>query len=219
MATQAQARGVSSAMRRTVVTPTFAAGLGVVIAAVLAVTYPMARTVISFGKDPPAGGSPCPIKNCLASGGAGPGEPAIVKPGRKLVTPAPARAKTHGSAAAPGGPRPGGPGTPPPSGAAVQYQTVYQWQNAFVEEVVISPAAGSPSANWRLLLTYSSAHIFKVWGASWVPQGEHTALVQPGGPGGQPPPGGSIIRVYLAVTGSPGPPSGCSFGGQACRSG
>jgi hypothetical protein len=218
MATQAQARGVSGAMRRTVVTPTFAAGLGVVIAAVLVVTYPMARTVISFGKGPPAGGSPCPVKNCLATGGGGPGEPAVVKPGRKLVTPAPARAKTHGSALAPSG-QPSRTGTLPPGGAAVQYLTAYQWQNGFVEEVVISPAAGSPSANWQLLVTYSSAHIFGVGGANWVPEGEHTVLVKPGGPGGQPPPGGASIRVYLFVTGSPGPPSGCSFDGQPCRSG
>lgn len=211
MATQAHARGVSSAMRRTVVTPTFAAGLGVVIAAVLAVTYPVA--VISYGKDPPAGGSSCPVENCLAIGGGGPGEPAIVKPGRKLVTRAPARAKTHG-----GAPAPGGTGTPTPSGAAVQYQTVGQWQDGFFEEVVISPAAGSPSASWRLLLTYSSARIVNVGGASWVPEGEHTVQVEPGGSGGQPSPEGGSIRVYLAVTGSPAPPSGCSFDGQTCRS-
>jgi hypothetical protein len=218
MATQAQARGVSSAVRRTVVTPTFAAGLGVVIAAVLAVAFPLAN-VISFGRGPQAGGSPCPVEGCLSTGGGGGGEPAAVKPGRKLVTPAPARLKAHGRTPAPSGTQPGGgKGSPPPGGAAVRYQTADQWQDGFVEEIVISPTPGS-SAAWRLLLTYSSAHIVNVGGAKWSSQGEHSVLVQPESTGGQPPPGRGSIRIYVAVTGSPGPPSGCSFDGQACRNG
>jgi hypothetical protein len=217
MATQARARSFGSAVRRTVVTPTFAAGLGVVIAAVLAVAFPLAN-VISFGKGPQAGGSPCPVEGCLSTGGGGGGVPASVKPGRKLVTPAPA-SKTHGRTPAPSGTQPGGgKGTPPPGGAAVQYQTAGQWQDGFAEEIVISPTAGS-SANWRLLLTYSSAHIVNVVGAGWVAQGDHSVLVYPGGTGEQPPTGGGSIRIYVVVTGSPGPPSGCSFDGQACRSG
>jgi hypothetical protein len=213
MATQAQARSLSSAMRRTVVTPTFAAGLGVVIAAVLAVAFPLAN-VISFGNGPQAGGSPCPVEGCPSTGGSGGGEPASVKPGRKLVTPAPARPRAHGRTPAPSG---GGKSTPLP-GPAVQYQTAYQWSDGFTEQIVITPTAGSP-ANWRLLLTYSSARIVNVVGAGWVPQGGHSVLVQPGGEGGQPPAGGGSIRIYVVVTGSPGPPSGCSFDGQACRSG
>ena len=45
MATPASATAFSTAVRRVVVTPTFAAGLGVVIAAAMA--YPMTKTVIS----------------------------------------------------------------------------------------------------------------------------------------------------------------------------
>jgi Cellulose binding domain len=218
MATQAQARSISSAVRRTVVTPTFAAGLGVVIAAVLAVTFPLAN-VISFGDGPQAGGSPCPVEGCRSTAGGGAAEPASVKPGRKLVTPAPARPKAHASTAAPSGARPGGgKGTPPPGGAAVQYQTVDQWHDGFVEEIVVSPTAGSP-ADWRLLLTYSSAHIVNVGGARWTLQGEHSVLLQPESTAGQPPGGGGSFRIYVVVTGSPGPPSGCSFDGQACRNG
>jgi hypothetical protein len=218
MATQAQARSFSSAARRTVVTPTFAAGLGVVIAAVLAVAFPLAN-VISFGKGPQAGGSPCPVEGCLSTGGGGGGEPASVKPGRKLVTPAPGRLKAHGRTPAPSGTQPGGgKGAPPPGGPAVQYKTVGQWPDEFVEEIVLSPTAGA-SATWRLLLTYSSAHIVNVGGARWVPQGEHSVLVQPLGAEGQPPAGGGSIRIFVTVTGSPGPPSGCSLDGQACRNG
>src|SRR5215472_10252742 len=61
-ATAASATAFSTAVRRVVVTPTFAAGLGVVIAA--AMSYPMTRTVISYGGTPPVGGSPCQVADC-----------------------------------------------------------------------------------------------------------------------------------------------------------
>ena len=200
-------------------TPTFAAGLGIVLAAVLVIVFPVANTVISFGDQPPDGGHACPIKHCAAMGGGGAGTPASAKPGEKLVTPAPARARSHGTAQAPAGPAPsGGSGTPPHGGRVkAHYQTLKQWQGAFLEEVTISPPAGHAPANWQLQLTYPAAHILGVWGGIWVREGGHAVLVEPGDPGGQPgPPGKRWIQVFLAVTGSPAPPSGCSFDGKAC---
>src|SRR5215468_9771298 len=81
---------LSSAMRRVVVTPTFAAGLGVVVAAVLA--YPM-QTVFSyvtpgaFGQGGADGGLLC------AKGGCGhqlaPGNPAPFGVGGGTLSPSP----------------------------------------------------------------------------------------------------------------------------------
>ncbi len=192
-------------------TPTFAAGLGVVLAGVLALST--ARTVIRYGSNPPAGGHPCAVMGC-AQPSTGGGQPAAVKPGSKLVTPARPRATSHGAAPAPSG----GNGAPPP-GPAVQYRTVGQWQGGFVEQVVVSIGPGPAPAGWELLLGYpSDAQIQRVWGGKWVPENGHTALVEPGAPGGFIPAGGGI-RVYLLVTGPPGPPSRCSFDGRACRTG
>src|SRR5499426_4810998 len=67
MAAHARPTPLGTAVRRVVVTPTFAAGLGVVIAAVLA--YPMTKTVISYGGAPPAGGQPCQVKGCVSTPG------------------------------------------------------------------------------------------------------------------------------------------------------
>ena len=86
-ATPARARHFGPAVRRVLVTPTFAAGLGIVLAAVLA--YPMTRTVISYGGTPPAGGQPCRVKGCV-SGSPGDGGLATASPGRQLATPSPA---------------------------------------------------------------------------------------------------------------------------------
>src|SRR5947207_6698307 len=86
-ATRARAGSFGPAVRRVLVTPTFAAGLGIVIAAVLA--YPMTRTVISYGGTPPAGGQPCQVKGCV-NGTPGDGGPATASPGPQLATPSPA---------------------------------------------------------------------------------------------------------------------------------
>ena len=217
MARQARARSVGSAVRRTVVTPTFAAGLGVVLAAVLA--YPMTRTGIRFGHQPPDGGYPCPVKGCLTSGGGGAGGPASARPGLKLGTPKPAlhRAKGHGLPGPQSGTGPGGSGTPKPGGrAAVPYQTLRQWQGGVLAKGMIRPAKGSSPSSRKMLLTHPPAHIPGVWGGPWGNEGDHTALVELGNPGGHRGWKGGI-RVFVAVTGSPGPPSGCSFDGQACR--
>jgi len=84
-------------MRRVVVTPTFVAGLGVVVAAMLA--YPM-QTVFNYAAPNAA---PC-TASCGTSTQDG-GEPASV-PGNKLSTPEPSAThlatKRPGSAAQPG---------------------------------------------------------------------------------------------------------------------
>jgi hypothetical protein len=214
MAAQARARVFSTAMRRVVVTPTFAAGLGVVIAAVLA--YPMARTVISYGPRPPARVAPCLVSGCGSGTQDGGGGLATARPGKRLASPAPA--VKHPQPSPP--PAASGNGAPAPALQPVmQYQTLHQWQGGFVGEVTITGPGVQPSAHWQLRISYGSARIIGVWGGHWTSRGDHAALVTPDSGDGLGGGEGGNVQVILAVSGSPGPPSGCSFNGQACRTG
>jgi Cellulose binding domain len=212
MAIAASATAFSTAVRRVVVTPTFAAGLGVVIAA--AMSYPMTRTVISYGGTPPVGGSPCQVAGCGTGLPDGSGSLATTDPGSRLVPPTPAA--THPD-----------PSTPASSGGGqvssgslpvMDYQTLHQWQNGFIGQVTITVPGGS-LADWQLRLSYQSAHIIGVWGGGWNPSGDHTVLVSPERGSEPSHDGGDSVQVILAVDGTPGPPSGCTFDGRACRAG
>lgn len=202
MATRAWARCTSTAMRRVVVTPTFAAGLGVVLAAVLA--YPMTRTVISYGREPPAGGSPCQVKGCQPDVPGG-GSLASATPGSRLVTPRPAHLV----------PSPGAAG----GQAVMRYKTVKHWPGGFTGEITIIPPAGSGSANWRIRLTYPSAQILRVAGGTWLHRGDHTAVVVPYASKHSSHARDGSIVLYIAAVGSPAPPSRCFYDGHACRVG
>jgi hypothetical protein len=200
-------------VRRVLVTPTFAAGLGVVIAAVLA--YPTTRTVISYGGAPPAGGQPCQVKGC-ANSTPGDRSLATASPGRQLMTPSP----SPRDPAFPASPAPS-PGEAAASGRqpVMQYQTIRQWPSGFIGEITITSPGGRAPASWQLRLTYSSAHIIGVWGGRWTPSGEHAVLVTPDNTDGSMAGGADSVRVVLAVSGPSGPPSACAFNGQACRAG
>lgn len=214
------------AMRRVMVTPTFAASLGVVIAAVLA--FPMTRTVISFG-DPKVGGHACPVVGCVTptpGGGL-----ASARPGRRLVSPHPAVKDRHVAGTSPHTQSSPGGGTPPGGAPVMTYQTLHQWQDGFAAKITITGPGSSGPSGWSLQISYASARIIGVWGASWQPRGDHSVLIQPGGdghfqdgggdggPGGGPGGGGGGIQVILAVSGAPSAPSGCVFDGHTCRVG
>jgi Cellulose binding domain len=197
-------------LRRVAVTPTFAAGLGVVIAAVIA--YPLTRTVISYGPEPPVAGHPCPVAACATT--APGGGLASAKPGRRMPSPRPQpphhRATPAQRAAA--GPRP-----------VMTYQTLRQWNDGFAGQIIITMPAGRLPASWRLRLSYRSAAIGGVWGGAWTARGPHVVIVtgtgNPDWPGtGY---GGSAgeIRIYVTATGLPGPPTGCALNGQPCARG
>jgi len=208
MATHARPTPLGTAVRRVVVTPTFAAGLGVVIAAGMA--YPMTKTVISYGGAPPAGGGSCLTAGCV---GDGSGDLATASPGERLEPPPPAATSPDPSAA----PAPSGGGTvaagPPP---VMQYQTLRQWQSGFFGQVTITASGGSAQANWQLHLSYDSAHIIGVWGGKWTASGDHAVVVTPDGGDGTSH-NGSSVQVVLAVSGAAGPPSACTFNGRACQ--
>src|SRR5215475_8675412 len=210
VATHARPTPLGTAVRRVVVTPTFAAGLGVVIAAGMA--YPMTKTVISYGGTPPAGGGSCLTAGCVGDGG----ELATASPGQRLETPPPAAKSPDPSAA----PAPSGGGTvaagPPP---VMQYQTLRQWQSGFFGQVTITDTGGSAQANWQLHLSYDSAHIIGVWGGRWTASGDHTVIVTPDTGDGTSRDGSGSVQVVLAVSGRAGPPSGCDFNGRECQTG
>ena len=209
MATHARPTPLGTAVRRVVVTPTFAAGLGVVIAAGMA--YPMTKTVISYGGAPPAGGGSCLTAGCV---GDGSGDLATASPGERLETPSPAATSPDPSAV----PAPSGGGTvaagPPP---VMQYQTLRQWQSGFFGQVTITASGGPAQASWQLHLSYDSAHIIGVWGGKWTASGDHTVVVTPDSGDGTSHNGSSSVQVVLAVSGPAGPPSACTFNGRACQ--
>jgi hypothetical protein len=199
-------------LRRVAVTPTFAAGLGVVIAAVIA--YPLTRAVISYGPEPPVAGHPCPVTACATTAPDG-GGLASAKPGRRLVPPRPPPRHHRAALARPAaaGPRP-----------VMTYQTLHQWPGSFAGQVTITMPAGPVPASWRLRLSYRSAIIARVWGGTWTARGPHVVVVRPPVPSGPAPGvdsggGPGDIRIYLEVTGPPGPPTGCEFNGRPCASG
>jgi Cellulose binding domain len=211
MAAPASATAFSTAVRRVVVTPTFAAGLGVVIAAAMA--YPMTKTVISYGGTPPAGEAPCAPDGC-GSGTDGSGSLATASPGARLASPSPAT--THLDPTAPLAP---GAGTAAAGQPLLQYQTLRQWESGFIGQITISDLSGSAPANWQLRLAYDSARIIGVWGGRWSPSGDHAVLVTPDGGDGYAHSGDGHVQVVVVVSGHPGPPSGCAFNGHACRTG
>jgi len=206
MATPASATAFGTAVRRVVVTPTFAAGLGVVIAAAMA--YPMTKTVISYGGAPPAGEAPCLLKGCVG-GTDGNGSLATSAPGTRLV---PSSTPTDPDPAVTGT----GGGIVASEQPVMQYQTLRQWQSGFIGQITITDSSGSLPAEWQLRLDYESAHIIGVWGGRWSASGDGV-LVTPdvGGISG----GGGHVQVVVVVSGRAGPPSGCAFNGQACRTG
>jgi hypothetical protein len=193
-------------MRRVVVTPTFAAGLGVVVAAVLA--YPM-RTVFNYAG--PAG-APCQPASCgFGTGGKAPalgsGNP------MKTAGPSATHSGTSGStsAARHGSHDVDGPGR---AGAPqLTYHTYGKghWGFDGTIEIVFQPKHAHD--RWRLRFGYPAARILKVWAGRYLPHGPHSAEVD----SWDWPSANGPIRFSIGVAGHPGPPHRCSFNGRPCH--
>jgi hypothetical protein len=204
-------------MRRVVVTPTFAAGLGVVVAAVLA--YPM-RTVFNYAS--PNDGSTCQMAGCGINSQSG-GHTAS-GPTHHLTTPAPGgtRSGSKGSAAGASHTPAGGGGGGQTAAAAPQlsYQTASKAHWGFNGTIVISFKPKFAHQRWRLQFSYPSARILKVSAGSniHIEHNQHTALVaSPVSPAHGTVP--RLVRVSIEVAGPPGPPGQCSFNGHGCHFG
>jgi hypothetical protein len=198
-------------MRWVVVTPTFAAGLGVVIAAAMAAP---ARSVLLSPR--PDLGQPCPVKGCGSVNGKG---MLATRPGTRLLIP------THGPN---GGSRSltgkGQPTVPAGAGGSlaarevmVQYQTLRQdWGGEFIGEITLASRAGQPLGTWSLRFTYPSGQIEAVWGGMPLSHGPHSVTVSAGQyEGGAP--AGHPIQIMFSVSGQAGPPASCTIDGQPCH--
>src|SRR5690348_11549395 len=151
---------LGSAMRRVVVTPTFAAGLGVVVAAVLA--YPM-QTVFSYvapgalgpggvrcGQDgcsqqPPPTGKPEPFG--VGGGALNPSPPASAGPADNDGLPTGPSGQQTGSGAGTAVARP-----------HLSYKITSKWQGGFWSQITIT-FPGAVPAKWHLRFGYPGGRI------------------------------------------------------------
>jgi hypothetical protein len=190
---------ISPALRRLVVTPTFAAGLGVVVAAFLAAN--MSRTVLHFSA--PIPGNQCAAGDCHAQEPHG-GTLASARPGVHITPSVPAASGPvtaiqpgggESGAGQPGGGESsggqsgggqsgagqqggtasaaGGSGGPQPSVSSrafsITYQQVEQWPGGFADQITIRGLSGTRAQTWNLAFAYPGARIAGVQGARWEP--------------------------------------------------
>jgi hypothetical protein len=225
------------ALRRLMVTPTFAAGLGVVVAAGLAVGM-TTRTVLHFtGPDQQ---KYCTAHTCASSRPGGVGTLASAKPGIKLLPVTSGSSGGQSSSSSSGGQ--GGYGANGP--VVINYQTTQKWSWGFDGQIMISGIPAASLGTWRLSFDYPGTRIVEVQGAKWEPTGLDSGVAEPetapsgasapsatgqnvpqasggdsGGPGpsaashgGQPSP----VVIIIEASGPPGAPSGCRFDDAPC---
>lgn len=200
-------------MRMLVVTPQFAAGAGIVIAAMLAVDVPHAS--LTYGPNPPV--RECAEHACTSK--AAPGGLATAKPSIKLKTPRrrASQAGTAGTAgttgsAAPAGTTGTGGGSQPQ--VAIEYRTIRVSQSGFVSMITIKGRRNL--GTWTLTFTFSGAQVQRVWGAAWQPDSNADGGVLTGQPWPWPGQKASAARIVIFASGSPARPASCSFDGAGC---
>ncbi len=154
-----RAKRVSPALRRLVMTPTFAAGLGVVVAAFLAAN--MSRTVLHFSA--PIPGNRCSAGDCHAQQPHG-GTLASARPGVHITPSAPS-ASGPATGLQPGSTPSvaGGSGAPQPSvgsqPVSITYQQVEHWPGGFADQITISGLGGTGARSWSLAFGYPGSRI------------------------------------------------------------
>jgi hypothetical protein len=209
---------LGSALRRVAVTPTFAAGLGIVVAAVLA--YPV-QTVFSYVA-PGAlgqGGLQCGRGGCSQqSSPTGKPEPFGVGGGTLNPSP-PATANPAGND-----------GTPAPSGQQtgtdgtevarphLSYKITSKWQGGFWGQIIIT-FPGAVPASWHLRFGYPGGHILGMNPDSHLATNGHAAVVRSSDYAAGSGPGGRTFAVGVGVQGTPTHPARCSFNGKTCHIG
>lgn len=191
------------------VTPTFAAGLGVVVAAGLTLNMP--RAVLHFGD--PDQGTPCAVRGCGHDVPGG-GMLASAKPGVHLARPAPqgSAATGHGGAV----PSPGPADQPGRGQVSVAYRTTQQFPGGFAGQITIFGLPGPQQGPWRLAFDYPGASILSVTGAHWQPTGPDAGVATGGPQAGPGQPGQDGVVITVTVSGQPANPSGCRFDDAPC---
>jgi hypothetical protein len=196
-------------MRRVVVTPTFAAGLGLVVAAVLA--YQM-HTVFSYAAP---NGTTCKVVDCAGITSQGGGRAAGA--GNRLPgSTSGSHSSTKGSAPA-GEPRPpaGRSGRTGSAGPAyLRYWTAHRGPQGFSGAIMIVFQHRPVPSRWWLWFRYPSARLVSVRAGGAVQHGPHSAIVTAKDLAGHAGNGRAVI--WITVTGHPAPPPMCSFDGRPC---
>lgn len=198
-------------MRRVVVTPTFAAGLGVVVAAVLA--YPM-QTVFSYVVPGASGGSglACTRDGCTEHSGRAQANPFGVGDG-VLNLPSPRSAEPGNDSAGQHGDR-GSAITRP----RLTYKVTGRWQGGFKGRITITfPGAVPPE--WWLRIGYPARHVLRINPGDHLAPGGHAGLVGSTSYSRGWGPGGRNFTVGVSVQGKPARPGRCWFNGRHCHFG
>jgi Cellulose binding domain len=194
-------------------TPWLAAGVGVVVAAVLALNVP--RAVLTYSPTNPGAGCQAPscdrVSPLHQHGGLAAKDPGIElkRPSRPAA--APATAKEPAAPAHARSRKPHSAGAP----ADVRYQTLQRWQAGFTGLITIMSRA--TLGDWRLAFKYPGAHIDSVAGAKWNARGDGGVASAVPWPWGGPP--GNIVRIMIVANGTPGQPTACRFDGARCSFG
>jgi hypothetical protein len=145
----------AGAVRRVIVTPTFAAGLGVVVAALLAFQMGVPSFRVSV---PRWTGQRCTTPGCQHQPGQS--GPAAVPGGQPLTAPAPAASTSPG----PGSADAASQSAPP----VVSYQTDRSWPGGFRGHLTFSFTGRGAPGRWWLRFVYPSGRIQRVWGRGQV---------------------------------------------------
>ena len=192
------------------VTPTFAAGLGVVVAAMLA--YPM-QTVFSYVAPGASGqgGMVCTQHGCTHHSGRGKPYPFGVGDGALPSSPGPAKPGNDASGRHAGG----GSATAWPT---VTYKVTGRWEGGVRGRITIT-FAGAVPPEWRLRIGYPARHIQRIWPSSHLAPGGHAALVRSTDYSGGWGPGDRTFAVVVSVQGRPTRPGRCWLNGRPCHLG
>jgi hypothetical protein len=181
-------------------TPWFAAGAGIVIAAAMAVD---SQAVLTYAPSNPG----CPVSGCASPAPSHPPDLTTARPGVALKTPG---AQPAGTKAASPGPRPGA-----EAGYQLGYQVIRRWHSGFV--ATITMPGDLKRGTWNLQFGFPSARVDRVWGAQWQPwrNGDGGTALGPWQWRGRP----DARQLRIAVTGKPADPSRCRLDGISCNYG
>jgi hypothetical protein len=204
-------------MRRVMVTPTFAAGLGVVVAAVLA--YPM-RTVFSYVAPGASGQGSlvCTQGGCAHHPGAG--KPSPFGVGGAALGPSSPKAAEPDNDGPPASPAQQTGGR---DGAAIvqpklSYKITSKRQGGFWGQITIT-FPGAVPAKWQLRIGYPTSHILGMNPSSHLAPNGHAAVVRSTDYPAGPRPDRRTFAVGVGVRGVPTHPGRCSFNGRVCHIG
>jgi hypothetical protein len=201
-------------------TPWLSAGVGIVVAAGLALNMPHAA--LTYSPTYPATTCRQPACGEAASPHLPPGL-TVTGPGMKLRHARQARAhQPAGTAATTGRPPavtpPKGPATPAharrPAGVQVRYRTLQQWPDGFTALITITSRADLD--HWRLSFRYRGVRIDSVTGATWAARRDDDGGVASAVPWPWGAPTGNEVKILVIANGTPGQPTHCKFDGARC---